>query len=463
MLESVENFIVEQNLIPPGSRVLCAVSGGADSICLLHVLCRLRRRFSFSLAAAHFNHQLRGEEADRDAAFVEQFVSLCCGEQRLSDGSQLPAVPLFSGSGDVAAQAALRGTGLEETGRDMRYEFLQRCARESGADLIATAHNADDNLETMLFNLTRGTGLRGLGGIPPARDNIIRPLLTTSRQEVLDYLGYHALPHMEDSTNQSDDYARNRIRHQVLPVLENLVPGVLSRAADTAALLRADEECLTGLAQAIADQAFLRGGELCISTGPLAAAPDPIASRALRLLLRRLWGEDRNCGSAHLFALLRLCREGGPSARLSLPHGFTARREYETLVLAPSTSPASLPEKPLPLPGEETFGPWRLTCRGDTYAGQPQTAWDFWLSQNALSGLTARTRCVGDRLTLSGRPGKTVKKWMIEARLPRLQRDTLPVLDTGGAVAAVAGLGPDQGFLPQPGQKAWHISVTPLK
>ena len=326
LLKTVENFIREQDLIPAGSTVLCAVSGGADSIAMLHILYRLRDQLDFTLAAAHYNHQLRGAESDRDQRFVEQFTALCCGEHRLPGGETVPAVRLYTGSGDVARQSRLRGKGIEETARDMRYAFLRQTAEEAGADLIATAHTASDNVETILFHLARGAGLRGLGGILPRRDNIIRPLLTVTRRQVEDYLRLWCLPHMEDSSNDNDDYTRNRIRHQVLPVLEDVAPGFAARLVNTAALLRADEEVLTDQARALAESARVQDGGLSVSARAIAAAPDPVASRCLRLLLGQLWGGDQNCGAVHLNALLRLCRGTSPSAELYLPRNTNARR-----------------------------------------------------------------------------------------------------------------------------------------
>lgn len=463
MLKTVETFIQEQDLIPPGSTVLCAVSGGADSIAMLHILYRLRDRLGFSLAAAHYNHNLRGAESDRDQRFVEQFVRLCCGEHRRIDGTILPAVRLYLGSGDVAGQARLRGAGIEETARDMRYAFLRRAAAEAGGDLIATAHTASDNVETILFHLARGSGLRGLGGILPRREEIIRPLLTVTRREVEDYLFHHCLPHMEDSSNFNDDYTRNRIRHQVLPVLEEISPGFLARMADTAALLRADEACLTGLARELADQAVPERGGLSIEAKAIAAAPDPIASRALRLLLGRLWGGDQNCSAVHLNALLRLCRGDDPSGEVHLPHSTNARRVYELLLFTPRLGPIPLEEGPLPLPGTLDCGPWRVSCAQEDYRGQPQGPWDFWLDREAAPALRMRARSTGDRLTPPGRLGKTVKKWMIEEKIPRLRREILPVFDCGGRVAAVAGLGPDRTFVAGKGRSAWHITVSNIE
>ena len=192
MSDRMEQLIQEHRLIPPGSTVLCAVSGGADSVYLLHRLYCLRRELDFTLVAAHYDHRLRGAESTQDAKFVEEFVRLCCPAERLytpeGPGKELPGVRLITGGGDVAGEAARLRQGLEETARQMRYAFLQAAAQEVGANLIATAHNASDNAETVLLHLGRGSGLRGLAGMPPKRGNLIRPLLTTSREEIENYL-----------------------------------------------------------------------------------------------------------------------------------------------------------------------------------------------------------------------------------------------------------------------------------
>ncbi len=459
MWKTVEDFIREQDLIPAGSKVLCAVSGGADSIAMLHVLYQLRAKLGFTLVSAHYNHRLRGEESDRDQRFVEQFVELCCGAQHTAGRGVLPAVALYTGSGDVAAEARLRGLGVEETAREMRYAFLRSTAQRVGADWIATAHTANDNVETILFHLARGSGLRGLGGIPPRRDGVIRPLLTTTRQQVEDYLSRQSLPHMEDSSNQDDGYTRNRIRHQVLPVLEDIAPGFAVRLADTAARLRADEVCLTQLAQELAEQATPWEGGLAIDAEVIAAAPSPIAVRTLRLLLGRLWGGDQNCSAVHLNALLRLCQGTAPSAQVYLPHSTNAQRAYEKLLLLPRLGPIPWEVGPLPLPGVLDCGPWHVVCTREEYHGQTQGPWDFWLC--AVPALEVRPRRTGDRFTPPGRLGKTVKKWMIEEKIPRFQRDVLPVFDCGGQAAAVAGLGPDRAFAAEEGLEAWHIVIAP--
>ena len=216
MRDKVRRWCRENAMLSPGQTVVCAVSGGADSVAMLHILCSLREALGVTVSAAHFNHRLRGAESDRDEAFVRKL----CDDW---------GVPLAAASGDAAARARETGESLEEAARNLRYTFFA-----SLGQAVATAHTADDNLETMLLNFLRGTGLTGLGGIPPKRDFLVRPILCCTRQEVLAYLDAHRLPHVEDSTNAADDCVRNRLRHNVLPLLKAENPALAETALRTA-------------------------------------------------------------------------------------------------------------------------------------------------------------------------------------------------------------------------------------
>ena len=464
MLEPAEKLIAEYRMLPPGTRVLCALSGGADSVCLMHLLYRLRRRLDIQVAAAHYNHCLRGAESDRDEQFVREFVSQCCGPDRhpgpLGVAQPLPEVELTVGRGDVAAQAARTGQGIEETARQMRYDFLQQAARELDCTVIATAHNADDNAETVLLHLMRGTGLRGLGGIPPARDNIVRPLLTTTRQEIEDYLRTQGLPWVEDSTNRSDQYLRNRVRHQVIPALRQAAPGFDRRLIGFSSAVRSDEAYLEQLAEQALVGLRQKDGRLTCPAAAVAGQADPIALRCTRLLMTRARNGDSRCTAAHLRALVGLCRSDDPSARIDLPGGLLVRREYGLLVLEKSPpAPPGTAEAALSLPGETDWGGWRIACTRETYAGQPCGPRDFWLD-GGLTALTVRPRRTGDTLAPPGRHEKSLKRWFIDEKVPAHRREQIPVLAAGRAAAAVCGLGPDRRHVPGAGAPAWHITLT---
>ncbi len=443
----MEKLIARYDMLPPGTRVLCALSGGGDSVCLFHRLCRLREPLGIQLVAAHYNHSLRGEESDRDQDFVEKFVSACA-----PDGS----VPLFVGRGDVAARARETGRGLEETAREMRYAFLRETAEKVGADVIATAHNLNDQAETLLLHLVRGSGLRGLVGMEPVRGDLIRPLLTTPRTEIEEYLARYGLNWVEDRTNQEDTYTRNRLRHQVLPVLEEICPGVVQRMGQCAEHLRLDEEYLADQAQALCKQAQWRGGEMTVSAHTVAHAHDAVAVRALRSLWGQFNNGNDNCTREHLKSLLALCRGEDPSARMDLPGGVCALREYDLLVLSRKELPR-LEGQIWNLPGEIRAGDWHLECRACIYQGQSHGVDSFFLKREGVEEIFLRHRQTGDRLKRPGRSGKTIKKLLIEEKIPLRYRDSLPVLEVNGQVAAAAGLGVDAAFVPQIGEEAWSI------
>ena len=316
----------------------------------------------------------------------------------------------------------------------------------------------------MLLHLVRGSGLQGLTGIRPRQGKRIRPLLTTTRAEILAYLEAHRLPHVEDSTNADTAYARNKLRHQVIPLLEELNPALISRLSDTVGYLRADNDYLTAQAMAA-----VRGAEPTVTGGlvlpadAIARSPDPIAVRAVGALLGRL-GEHQY-RSAHLLSVVDLARSGHPSGSVDLPHGLTARRAYGLLVLERAEERGWTPVQ-LNVPGETPLPQlgWKLVCRPARAPAEPPTdPFVCYLDPAALAGpLTVRPRETGDAITLPGRPRKSVKKLLIDAKVPRVDREKLPVVADAAGPVWLAGFGPDAPRLAAPGAPALELRAVPL-
>lgn len=433
-MERAVRLTDESELLPPeGGLVLAAVSGGADSVCLLDWLYHLRDVGPFRLAAAHYNHNLRGEESRRDEAFVQNLLA-----------ERYPDIDLYIGSGDVAGAARKAGRGLEDMGRELRYAFLQETLQALGGGVIATAHNADDNVETVLLHLLRGSGLRGLTGIPPKRDGVIRPLLTTTRTQILEYLRIYSLPHVEDSSNTDDRFSRNHLRRHVVPLLREIDPWLEERVGETAAVLRREDAYLDELARS----------RLTGSVPELRRLPEALLPRVIQLLAERA-GCPAVLTLAQRRAAVELVFGENPSAQISLPGHFTARREYDKLILGPSLE--HVPWEPFPLAaGENRAGDCTLQVSAWTYQGEKPGKDCFYLR---LGDYRLRPRQTGDRLRRPGRPERSVKRLMIDEKIPRLYRDRLPVLEGEGRAAAAAGLGQDQSFLPQAGEACWKIEL----
>ncbi len=302
-----DELIRKYHMLPKESRVLCAVSGGADSMCLLYWLQELQVVYGFSLFAAHYEHGLRGDEAYRDAEFTE---AQC----------EAIGVPCIVGHGDVSVYAREKKIGIEEAARELRYRFLEMTADRLGCERIATAHTLNDNAETILMNLCRGAGTRGLAGIPPVRGKLIRPLLQTSREEIMEYLRAGNIPHVEDSSNKEDIYTRNRIRHQVIPLLTENNPSVLRAIARTAELLREDDDCLCREAEEFME-AYWDGRT--VPASELLKLEPPVAARVIRKICGNGVSMERTR------ALLEFSR-GTERGVLELP-GQKVRREHGKL------------------------------------------------------------------------------------------------------------------------------------
>ncbi len=446
MLDNALALMDEYAMLPPGGTVLCAVSGGADSMCLLHFLRTLAEERGFTLHAAHFDHRLRGEESTADASFVENRCKMW-------------NIPLHLGSGDVAGAARREGTGIEETARALRYAFLEETADAAGAAVIATAHNASDNVETVLLHLIRGAGLQGLTGIPPRRGNLVRPLLTTTRGEIVAYLKERQIPWREDSSNADDAYARNYLRHQLLPRMEELNPRFLSGMERTIRLLRQDNDFLNAQAAQVAALARWAEDALVIEARHIASAPAAIAPRAVRTLLSMLGNGSTDYASTHLEAVVDLARGDDPSAVVFLPGGLMAQRVYKELLFTTRRDPQVLAPCPLNLDGETWpegslygFSCRRCVCPEERAPG-------VWYLSEFSGTPVLRPRQTGDTLKLPGRDTKSLKKRFIDQKIPRRDRDRCPVLADDAGILAAAPFGPEESRLARPGEPAWAVTL----
>lgn len=429
----------------PGQTVLCAVSGGLDSMCLVHLLVPWCAGHHGRVVAAHFNHRLRGAASDRDEAFVRDW----CAAR---------GIDLVCGSGDVAALAAGEGLSLEEAARDLRYAFLRREAEKLGGVRIYTAHHADDNAETILFNLVRGTGLAGMTGMALCQAGIYRPLLRTTRAELAAYAAAHAIPHVEDATNADPDAAaRNFLRLRVMPLLREMNPRAVEHINAAGDHLRAADRSLEEEARRRTAHVEVQEGRVTLSVQALREAPEALRPRMLLRLFDLLGVGRKDIGAVHLGAILRMTRTTlrGRESRLDLPHGVTARYCREWLIL--ETRPQPLTQVQL-LPGcPVTWGDYTLTLldhgEGPGLALRPRR-------QGEKMSLTVGPCAPGDRLTLPGeRGGRTVKRLCLDRHISLAQRDRLPAVYLGDRLAAVWGLGVDTEFLPQ-GEPCRFIQIN---
>lgn len=420
--------------------MLCAVSGGKDSMYLLEQMGRLAAERGFSVACAHFDHRLRGQESDRDRSFVENYC-------------RSAGIPCYVGFGDVADFAAERGMGLEEAARQLRYEFLEKTAAEIGAVRIATAHTAQDNAETLLLNLLRGSGLKGLCGIPPVRGIIIRPMLETDTEQVLAYLAENNIPHVEDSSNSEDDFARNRLRHRVLPLLEQENPAFYQNLSRCVSLLRQDEKYLSQQAQSFIDKYY---SEDSLPVSELAKLPEPVFARVMLLLL------GGGLSQRHIDALGQLVRSPKAHGSADVP-GMRVGRRYDRLLFKEEQGREIEPQ-PLEIGKTAVLGTAKIeiSCKFIPNSCEIHNSFNiFSLKSDSICGkLTVRSRSPGDKLRLCGRNcTKTLKKLFSEAKLNDGREQEIPVICDELGVVAVSGFGIAQRCCPSRGDDLIVIEV----
>ncbi|MCL2387376.1 MAG: tRNA lysidine(34) synthetase TilS [Defluviitaleaceae bacterium] len=452
MREIVRSTIKKHNMFPNGGGVVIGLSGGADSVALLFCLLELREELSIEIFAAHVNHNLRGVESDNDETFVRE---LC----------EKTGIPLKVAQADVNAFAKENRIGTEAAARKLRYTHLEEARHEFSAQAIAVGHNMDDNAETIIMNLCRGAGLKGLGGIPPVNQRVTRPLLEVSRAEIEEYLQTAGISHITDASNHSNDYTRNRIRNIIMPLLESEInPNVKTTITRNAEALRDDESFLTEAAQPLfadnphsepsihheASSHFPRNNNeeiAYLNITNLLVQPPAISRRVIRAKIAQVRGDANDISLAHISAVLDLAKTQ-TGREIHLPD-IIVTKEYENLIFSPlskrtrnikymlSTKIENTPSQ-CKTPNERVKGARPLAGFGTASQGfiLPLCTKSFNYDK-IQEPLILRTRQAGDKITLKAGNRLFTKKlqdFFTDEKIAKSRRDSIPLLTHGNDI-----------------------------
>ena len=446
MLTKIIDMVKQNNLISRGDRVLCALSGGMDSSVMLDALVALSDELGFSVCAAHLNHMLRGEDSEND----EQFARAKCEKY---------GIDFISERADVSSRAKETRESIELAARNIRYEFLVRAKERLSATKIATAHNANDNLETMLLNLARGSGIDGLSGIPVVRGDIIRPLISVSREEIEEYAEKNGIDYCIDKSNDDTVYSRNMIRHNAIPALLKVNSGAVANAYRTSRIV-------SRAADFISESARRRFNKIAIT--PVSCRcedlleSDPALFAGVCAILSKNAMEDSSyaLSARHIADIEKLMESASPSGEIMLPRGLFCRREYEKLVFEKRSEKEIAECQKLSL-GENFWGEYKITVRKLEDTEKIHNSLNiFHISCDRIEdSLTVRTRKTGDELKLRKRPRRTLKKLFIDGKIPKNEREKTPVITDGDNVLFVYGFGADEKVAVTEGETALRIET----
>ena len=467
MLRTVQHTIQKHALLRPGDHVLIAVSGGADSVALAYALHFLKKRYRISITLAHLNHRIRGRAADQDAHFVKELawrLGLRC----------------VQGQTDVPRLARERGISLEMAARESRYDFLERTAREVGANCVATAHTADDQVETVLLKLTRGAGPQGISGIPYYTERrgvrIIRPCRDVTHTEAVRFLRRHGLIWREDKSNLDMTFLRNRVRHQVLPLLESkLNPQVRRAILRVAELLREENEWLDSIARGLWNECVESAKRNELNVEKLNRLPLAARRRVLRLWLVAGGVDADQLGFETIENIERLLVAPRGTRAVPISGALRVVRRYKSLTLEKNTAAAcdvfsakiAVPgETVLPDRGLRIVTKWAtgiLRERGGR-AGDLPAAASLGAEAMRHSPILVRSWKAGDRIRPFGMSGSCkLQDLFVDQKVPRDSRDRIPVFECRGEIVWIPGYRIARGWeVKDPRSPSLHIYVRQM-
>lgn len=436
------------NMVNAGDKVLVAVSGGPDSMAMMHILFQLREELGILLHVFHLNHCFRGKESAGDARLVE-------------DTARFWGIPCTVEEYDVPGYCSRMNKSNQEGAREVRYNLISRVAARVGAARVALGHHADDQAETIILNFLRGSGLTGLKGFLPVRDNFyIRPLLRLRRKEIEDYCKRHNIRFRIDSSNLKTVYKRNQVRLELMPLLEKYNPAMVPTLVRTGDVLRCEDEFLEDEACKVYSRAVTFGGDkgFVLDINILLKEPIALQRRVLRKLWNTVTGDPAGLGFEHLESILNLVNEGKGSWVSHLPKGVRVTRSYNALYMKrESKFEDGMPPYcySLGVPGEVFIPETGVTVRAQLVsrfqAGDPGSLpvdEVFLDAAKIKSELYVRRRLPGDRFAPLGMGGAEIKlkKFFIDQKIPREERDRIPLVVCNGEIVWIAGVRPGEKF-----------------
>lgn len=442
ILEKVKNTIEKHSMLKKGDKVIIALSGGPDSVCLMDVLSRLKDEYGIRLYAAHLNHQIRGIEAQKDAMF--------CMKRCEEEG-----IMCFIKAYDVPAYSREKGLSIEEGARELRYGMFFELQKKLSADKIAVAHNLDDQAETLIMRMMRGTGLEGLKGMEYSRsDGIIRPLLDVTRAEIEAYISQRGLSFRIDSTNLEDIYTRNKIRLRLIPYMaDNFNVDIKKALSRMGSLLSDDAEYINSCAKTEFDRVCsMEGeGEVRIDTDALTALHNAISSRVVRMAIGAILGDIKGVQQVHIEYVIELARGGKEGSRIDISRGLMAIKENGRIVIKKNQAPDLNAEKmsfdyELESEGSvriEEIGvrvQTKIIDKGDSLHIERDRRTAYFDFEKVKGKLSVTSRMEGDRIRPIGLGGtKKLKDLFIDLKIEREKRDYIPVLRDENGVMWVMG------------------------